>query len=55
MAILLENGNLLVPKRAEGDDQADGTPGVIGDAMIEIAPDHAHYPAWMAAWAAAGE
>ena len=38
----LENGNLLVPMRAEGKS------GIIGDALVEIDPNHAQYGAWFA-------
>lgn len=40
-AILLENGNLLIPKVAEGE-------GIIGDGMIEIGKDHPEYAEWLA-------
>ncbi len=40
-AIKLPNGNLLVPYRAD-----DGH-GLIGDAMIEIGPDHPDYKDWL--------
>ena len=37
----LDNGNLLVPVRAEG-------PGsVLGDGMFEIQPDHPDYERWL--------
>lgn len=39
----LENGNLLIPKRAEADDDGDG---VIGDGVEEITPDHPEYQKW---------
>jgi hypothetical protein len=35
--IRLANGNLLVPEYAIGDD------GLLGDAYVEIGPDHADY------------
>lgn len=38
----LENGNLLIPKRAEGPD------GLLGDGMVEIGPDHPDYQEWLA-------
>jgi hypothetical protein len=38
-AILLPNGNLLIPKRAESD-------GVLGDGMVEIAPEHPDFADW---------
>ena len=37
----LPNGNLLVPKRAEGPE------GMIGDGVEEIGPDHPDFEAWM--------
>lgn len=37
----LENGNLLVPMRAEENE-------IIGDGMVEIGPDHPDYQAWLA-------
>ncbi len=36
----LANGNLLAPKRAEGE-------GVIGDGMVEIGPDDPDYQSWI--------
>lgn len=39
-AYLLPNGNLLVPKRAEGD-------GVLGDGFVEVGTDDDEYKAWM--------
>lgn len=36
----LEDGRLLVPMRAEGDD------GTIGDGMVEIDQDHPQYQMW---------
>lgn len=36
----LENGNLLVPIRAESE-------GIIGDSMVEIGPDHPDYKVWL--------
>ena len=36
----LENGNLLVPKRAESD-------GIIGDGVEEIRPDQPEYQQWL--------
>jgi hypothetical protein len=36
----LENGRLLVPRRAEGPH------GLIGDAMVEIGPDDPDFAAW---------
>jgi hypothetical protein len=38
-AIRLPNGNLLAPYRAETD-------GTIGDAMLEIGPDHPDFASW---------
>lgn len=38
---LLPNGNLLIPRRAEGD-------GVLGDGMEEIDPGHPEFEDWMA-------
>ncbi len=37
----LDNGNLLVPRRAEGED------GMLGDSMVEIGPDDSEYAAWI--------
>ena len=37
----LPNGNLLVPKRAEGPH------GEIGDGVEEIGPDHSDYEGWL--------
>lgn len=37
----LPNGNILIPIRAE--DESGRT---IGDAMIEIGPDHPNYEKW---------
>ncbi len=37
----LPNGNLLVPKRAEGPD------GIIGDGVEEIGPDNPDYEKWL--------
>ena len=42
-AIELENGNLLIPKRAVSDDD---TP-IIGDGMEEITPDDSDYKKWL--------
>ena len=36
----LPNGHLLVPMRAESDD------GIVGDALVEISPEHPDWPAW---------
>jgi len=36
----LPNGNLLVPMRAESEEST------IGDAMVEIGPDHPDYAKW---------
>ena len=36
----LPNGNLLVPKRAEGD-------GWVGDGLVEIGPDDPEYKRWI--------
>jgi hypothetical protein len=36
----LENGNLLVPARAEGD-------GVVGDGAVELAPGDPQYDEWV--------
>jgi hypothetical protein len=36
----LPTGNLVVPMRAEADD------GTIGDAVVEIGPDHPDFAAW---------
>lgn len=38
-AYLLDNGNWLVPMRAEAN-------GVVGDAMIEVPPDHPEAVKW---------
>ena len=40
--IKLENGHLLVPKRAEGPD------GLIGDGVLEIDETHPDYEFWSA-------
>lgn len=40
----LENGNLLIPRRAEADD------GTIGDGQEEIGPDHPDYLTWLSFW-----
>jgi len=40
IASRLNNGNLLVPKRAE-------TNGTIGDALVEIGPDDPEFQAWI--------
>lgn len=37
----LDNGNLLVPVRAESED------GTIGDGVREIGPDHPDYSGWV--------
>jgi hypothetical protein len=39
--IKLENGRLLVPRRAEGPR------GIIGDGIVEIGPDDPDYTAWV--------
>lgn len=39
-AYLLANGNLVVPIRAESD-------GVIGDALVVLAPSHPDHERWM--------
>ena len=36
----LPDGRLLIPMRAESDD------GRIGDALVEIGPDHPLFRAW---------
>ena len=41
IAVLLPNGNILAPKRAE-----DGA-GIVGDAMVEIGPDDPDFAVWM--------
>ncbi len=38
--MMTEDGNLLVPARAE-------SAGVIGDGVVEIAPDHPDYARWL--------
>jgi len=40
-AIKLTNGNLLIPKRAEGPGR------LIGDGAIEVGPDSPEYEAWL--------
>jgi len=35
------NGNLLVPARSEGPG------GIVGDGMVEIAPDDPDYEKWL--------
>ena len=40
-AIKLDNGKLLIPMRAEGDN------GLIGDGFIEIDADHPDYGEWL--------
>lgn len=47
-AYKLPNGNLLIPKRAEGD-------GVIGDGSDEVAPNSPEYQQWMRWYARRGE
>jgi hypothetical protein len=37
----LPNGNLLVPRRAEGPN------GEIGDGMVEIGPDDPKFQVWL--------
>jgi hypothetical protein len=37
--VRLENGNLLIPRRAEAG-------GVVGDAVVEIGPDDPEYREW---------
>lgn len=39
--ILLPNGNLLIPVRAEGE-------GVVGDAWRELSPSDPGYKQWLA-------
>ncbi len=39
-AFKLDNGNLLVPMRAETD-------GIIGDGMVEVAPGSPEYEKWI--------
>lgn len=41
----LENGNLLVPRRADTGEEG----GPIGDALVEIGPDDPEYDAWLRA------
>ena len=41
-AIKLENGNLLIPKRAEDEEGK-----IIGDGMVEITPDDPDYKRWL--------
>ena len=41
MAKLLENGNILIPVRVEGEN------GVIGDAIKEITPEDPEYAEWL--------
>ncbi len=40
-AFTLDNGNLLIPKRAEGGE------GLIGDGMVEVGPDDPEVEAWL--------
>ncbi len=40
-ALKLQNGNILIPKRAEGDN------GLIGDGMVELPPDHPEALEWI--------
>lgn len=40
-AYRLPNGNLMVPKRAEGE-------GLVGDAWFEVGPDDPDFKSWMA-------
>jgi hypothetical protein len=40
-AILLKNGNMIIPVRAEGPN------GELGDSAIEITPDHPDYQRWL--------
>ena len=42
-AVLLPNGNLLVPRRAE----AEGSTVMIGDGLVEVAPGTPDYEEWM--------
>ena len=49
-AVLLPNGNLLVPKRAE----AEGYTGLIGDSLVEVAPGTPDYEEWMRYYRLAG-
>lgn len=37
----LPNGNLLVPMRAEGEEE-----GLVGDGVVEIGPEHPHFVDW---------
>jgi hypothetical protein len=41
-AVLLPNGNLLVPLPPQDLDEPEGP------ALTEIGPDHAHYGRWLA-------
>ena len=45
----LPNGNLLVPRRAEGPN------GEIGDGIEEIGPDHPDYEACLRIWNLEGD
>ena len=47
-AYRLPNGNLLVPKRAEGE-------GALCDGMVEAAPGSAEYEEWAAYYRRLGE
>lgn len=38
----LRNGNLLVPRRAEGPG------GLVGDALVEIGPEDPEFESWLA-------
>lgn len=40
-AFSLENGSLLVPRRAAGPD------GMIGDGMVEVSPGSPEYLKWL--------
>ena len=50
-AIKLENGNLLIPKRAVSDDENP----IIGDGIEEITPDDPEYEKWLPFVRAEGE
>ena len=40
-AILLENGNMLIPVRAEGPN------GELGDCLKEVSPESPEYQKWL--------
>lgn len=48
-AYKLDNGNLLIPRRAEGEG------GLLGDGMVEVGPDDPDYKGWVEWYAKRGE